>query len=86
MSSSKKINLGFLRQVFIIVYRLEIQSVMLVFLNQFCELLHQSPPLWFNYPPSPLPCVNTYTVCKGGGGYGVLSLRQINTCRKVPYR
>jgi hypothetical protein len=24
-----------------------------------------------------------HTVCKGGGGYGVLGLRQINTCRKV---
>ncbi len=25
-------------------------------------------------------------VCKGGGGYGVLGLRQINTCRKVPLK
>jgi hypothetical protein len=37
--------------------------------------------------PSPLPCVNkytvyTYTVCNGG--YGVPCLRQINTCSKVP--
>jgi hypothetical protein len=30
---------GALRQVFIIVYRLEIQSVMLAFLTQLCELL-----------------------------------------------
>ncbi len=30
---------GTLRQVFIRVYRLEIQSVMLVFLTQLCELL-----------------------------------------------
>ncbi len=30
--------------------------------------------------------VNTYTVCKGGGRYEVLSLRQINTCRKVPLK
>jgi hypothetical protein len=24
------------------------------------------------------------TVCKGGGGYGVMGFRQIKTCRKVP--
>jgi hypothetical protein len=34
--------------------------------------------------PPPLPCVNKYTVCKGGGWYRVLGLRQINSCRKVP--
>ena len=38
-------------------------------------------------PLPPLSCVNKYcilyTVCKGEG-YGVLGLRQINTCRKVP--
>jgi hypothetical protein len=39
--------------------------------------------------PPPLPCVNKYTVykctvCKKGGMYGALGLRQINTCRKVP--
>ena len=28
-----------LRQVFVIVYRLEIQSVMLIFLTQICEML-----------------------------------------------
>jgi hypothetical protein len=38
--------------------------------------------------PLPFPCVNKYSVykykvCKGG--YGVLGLRQINTCRKVPF-
>jgi hypothetical protein len=38
----------------------------------------------------PLPCVKcllyyTYTACKRGGeGFGILGLRQINTCRKVP--
>jgi hypothetical protein len=48
------------------------------------------PSLWFNSPlPSPLLCVNkytlyTYTVCKGGGEYGVLGLRQINTSCKIP--
>ncbi len=64
---------------------------MLVFLTQLSELLPGlplSPSLWFNPPPPPLPCVNKYTVytetvCKGGG-YGVLGLRQINTCGKVP--
>jgi hypothetical protein len=64
--------------------RLEI----LVFSTQLCELLPLYPYLWINSPPFPLSCVNkypayTYTVCKGGG-YGVLGLRQINTCRKVP--
>jgi hypothetical protein len=60
----------------------------------YCPSNHLSgspslPPL-----PSPLPCVKkytiysiqytvyTYTVCKGE--YGVLGLRQINTCREVP--
>jgi hypothetical protein len=64
----------------------EIQSFIMVFSTQLCKLLHLSPSLWFN---SPLPCVNkytvyTYAVCKEGGRYGVLGLRQINTCRKVP--
>jgi hypothetical protein len=36
---------GILRQVFIRVYRLEIQSVMLVFSTQLCELLPLSPSL-----------------------------------------
>jgi hypothetical protein len=34
-----------LRQVFIRVYGLEIQSVMLVFSTQLCELLHLTPSL-----------------------------------------
>ncbi len=43
----------------------------LVFSTQHCELLPLYPSLWFNSPPSPLPCVNkntvyTYTVCEGG--------------------
>jgi hypothetical protein len=54
-----------LRQVFIRVYRLEIQSDMLVFLAQLFELLPSSltfslvqlPP-----PLSPLPPVNTYCI------------------------
>ncbi len=65
---------GTLRQVFITVYRLEIQSVMLVFTNQLCELLPLKP-FWINsLPPSPLLYVNkytvyTYTVRKGGMGF-----------------
>jgi hypothetical protein len=60
-----------MRHVCIRVYRLEIQSVMLVFSSQLCELLPLQPSHWFNSPP--LPCVNkyavyTYTVCKEGGG------------------
>ncbi len=90
MSSSKKLtSKGTLRQLFIRVYRLEIQWVMLVFSTQLCELLLLSPSLWFNSPPpfpvwiSTLYTLYTYTVCKGGG-YGDLGLKQINTCRKVP--
>jgi hypothetical protein len=61
MSSSKKMPCkGTSLQVFIRVYRLEIQSVMLVFSIQFCELLSLSPSLWFNSTPS--PCENKYTV------------------------
>jgi hypothetical protein len=47
---------GTLRQVFIRVYRLEIQSVMLVFSTHIYELLPISPSLWFKSPtPPPLP-------------------------------
>jgi hypothetical protein len=53
---------GTLRQVFIGVYRLEIQSVMMVFSTQLSELLPLSPSLWLNSPPPhPLPCMNKYT-------------------------
>jgi hypothetical protein len=49
------------------VYRLEIQSVMLVFSTGFVDYWSSNMPL-----TSPLLCVNkytvyTYTVCKGGG-------------------
>ncbi len=76
---------GTLRQVFITVYRLEIQSVMLLFSTQLSELL---PLLSGSTLPSP-PCVNkytvyTYTMCKRGGDMGVLGLKKVNTCRKVP--
>jgi hypothetical protein len=48
MLSSKKLTCkGALWQVFIRVCRLEIQSVMLIFSTQLCELLLLSPSLWF---------------------------------------
>jgi hypothetical protein len=76
-----------LRQMFFIVYRLEIQSVMLVFSTHLYELLPLSPSLWFN--SSPYPFLNNYTVhmyTVYKRGYGVLGLRQINTCRNSLYR
>jgi hypothetical protein len=75
---------GTLRQVFIRVYRMEVEPVMLLFSTQLCELLSVSTL------PSPFfPCVNkyttyTYTVFRGGGGYEILDLTQINACRRVP--
>jgi hypothetical protein len=70
------------------VYRLEIQSVMLVFSTQPCELLPLSLLTGSTPPPTPLSCVNKYVVytycvqCVRGGGF--LGLRQINTFHKVP--
>jgi hypothetical protein len=50
-----------LRQVFLRIYGLEIQSVMLVFSTQLCKLL--IAPLTLSLVQiSPLPCVNKYTV------------------------
>ncbi len=59
-----------LRQVFIRVYRLEIQTVMLVFSTQLCELLVLLPSLWFNSPPFPVWISILYTriQCVRGGG------------------
>jgi hypothetical protein len=62
MFSSKKLTCKeTLLQVFIRVYRLEIQSVMLVFSTQLCELLPLSPSFWFNSLLHTLPCVNKFT-------------------------
>jgi hypothetical protein len=85
MLSSKKLTcIGTLRQLFVTVFRLEIQSVMLIFSTRFV-----------NCCPSHLPCVKEYiyctlytytvqcTVSKGEGGTGV-GPQQINTCSKVP--
>ncbi len=78
---------GTLRQVFIRVFRLEIQSAMLVYSTQLCELLPLQPSLWFNSPPFPVWISILYTIhvySVGGGGWPVLGLRQRKTCRKVP--
>jgi hypothetical protein len=78
--------------MFLRVYRLEIQSVMLVYSTQLCEPLPLKPSLWFYSPPSPLfsLCEEVYHIhytriqCVRAGAYEVLGLRQIDTCRKVP--
>jgi hypothetical protein len=51
---------------------------MLVYSTKLCKLLPLLLSLYLALPP-PLNCVNkytgtiyTYTVCKGGGGYGVI--------------
>ncbi len=72
--------------MFIKVYRLERRSVMLVFSTQLCELLPLSPFLFQPPPPTTFPVwisiLNKHILYVGV--YGVLGLRQINTCRKVP--
>jgi hypothetical protein len=67
MSSSKKLTCkGTLRQVFSRVYRLEIQSVMLAFSTQLCDLA----PLTFYLPPPSLCTVNIDSEWLGGGAGG----------------
>ena len=74
MLSSKKFTCKWtVRQVFIRVYRLEIQSVMLVFSTEFCELLPLPQPSLQKLLDHP-----KQNLGEEGG------LRQINTCRKVP--
>jgi hypothetical protein len=51
--------------MFLRVYRLEIQSVMLAFSSKLCELLPLSPSLWFTSPPP--PCVKLQKVCDWEG-------------------
>ncbi len=53
-------------------------TAMWTFVHLTFSLVHSPPP-----PPCDKFYTYTYTVCKGGG-YGVLGLRQINTCREVP--
>jgi hypothetical protein len=64
--------------VFNRVYRREIQSVMLVFSTGFVNYCPSTFCL-IRSPPPCLPCVNkytvyTYTVCKGGGEYGIIGV------------
>jgi hypothetical protein len=77
-STKKTYKKGTSRQVFIKVYRLEIQSVMMVFSTQLCKPLPLSSSLWFDSPP--VSCVNR----RISMGFEGRSLRQIYTCRKVP--
>ncbi len=59
---------------------LEIQSVMLVFSTQLCELLPPLlPSLWFNSPPSPLPRVEVQCVA-GRGRRGVWVVLETTFC------
>jgi hypothetical protein len=64
----KKISLQ--RQVFIRVYRLEIQSVMLVFSTQFCKLLPSDVLSDLTPPPPPFSVskYNMYRQCVAGRG------------------
>ncbi len=64
-----------LRHVFIRVYRLEIQSDMLVFSIQHSELLPLKLSLWFNSPSPPSLSQVQYTLqrqCMAGSGCGVV--------------
>ncbi len=67
--------------VFNRVYRLEIQSVMLVFSTQLCELLPLLPSLWFTSPtPPPFPksvFSDSVWLGDGGGGGNVVVLETI---------
>ncbi len=78
-----------LRVEFIRVYRL----VILYIQSRWCfrpSFVNCCPPTFSLFPLSPLPsplpwvmcCIHVYSVW--GGGYGVLGLRQINTCRIIP--
>ncbi len=80
---------GILRQVFIeFIYWRYSQSCWYFEDPSLCTVA----PLTFSLVQlSPFPCVNKYavyryTVYKGGGRYGILGLRQINTFRKVPFQ
>jgi hypothetical protein len=79
---------GILWKVFIRVYRLEIQSAKLVFRHSFVNCCLSPLLSGWALPPPPFPVLINilYTriqcVC-GGGGCGILGLRQINTCSKV---
>ncbi len=81
---------GTLRQVFNRVYRLDIQSVMLVFSTQLYELLPLKPSFWLTLPTPPPPslCQSTVysdSVWLGGGGgcwvlFGTMFCRSLTLC------
>jgi hypothetical protein len=85
-------------ELFIRVYRLEIQSVMSVFSTQLCELLPPYSSLWFNSPPLPPTCFKVQNILAvrmwlgGGGGRGVLRtvgdhiLQEFNTLYLTRFR
>ncbi len=74
---------GTLRQGFIKVYKLEIQSVTLVFFRPSFVACCPSNLLSRSTLPSPFPVlINILYTRKGGGG--IRGLRQIYTCRKAP--
>jgi hypothetical protein len=79
-------------QVFIRVYRLEIQSVVLVFSTQLYELQYCLSNLLFSSPPPPESTVYNDSVWLGGGGGRVLScvgdhiLQEINTLNLTRFR
>ncbi len=75
--------------MFIRDYRLEIQSVMLVnstliYTEKGGGELNQREMGEGQQSQSWVKNIYTNTVC--GGGYGVLGLRQLNTCSKVPFQ
>ncbi len=90
-SSTKLTCKGTLRQVFISVIRLEsgdTVSYVGIFDTALWTVAHLPFSLVQLSPPTPFPvwlCIlYTRIQCVRGGGYGVLGLRRINTCRKVP--
>ncbi len=88
MSPSKKFTCkGTLRQVFIWVYRLEIQSVMLYFWPSIVNCCPCHLSLSQLYPFCLFPVwksiLYTFQCVRGRGVYVVLDLRQMNTCCKI---
>ncbi len=75
--------------VFIRVYRLEIQSVMLVFLTGIVNNCPLTFSLVSSPPPLLLPCVEKYIVytCEGGGSMGSEGggLRRIKHLPQSPF-
>jgi hypothetical protein len=80
-----------LRQVFIRVYRMEIQSVLLVFSTQLCEMLPREPSLRFSSPPPPslcelVCCIHVYIQCVRGWGMGFWTSDKYTPAAESLYR